>query len=92
MINVVEDFIKLDKRIFEEKELDITTINSEEELVDTINSLDLVSSNMYKIILNYISYILYQTHEANPVLLPIFSFAFRPQENRKLLLPLENSL
>ena len=45
------DFIKLDKRIFEEKELDITTINSEEELVETINSLDLISSNMYKIIL-----------------------------------------
>lgn len=45
------DFIKLDKRIFEVKEIDITSLNSEEELVETINSLDINYNHMYKIIL-----------------------------------------
>lgn len=49
--NLKIDFIKLDKRIFEEKEIEITEINSEEALVEKINSLDLISNNMYKIIL-----------------------------------------
>lgn len=45
------NFIKLDKRIFEEKELNINLINSEEELIEIINKLNLNENIMYKLIL-----------------------------------------
>ena len=44
-------FIKLDNRIFEEKNLDISTTNSEEELIEKINNLDLEENKSYKIVL-----------------------------------------
>jgi len=44
-------FVKLDERIFEELELDISEINSEEELIENINNLVLQKNNMYKLIL-----------------------------------------
>lgn len=43
------DFIKLDSKIFEEKDIDVTCINSEDDLVQSINDLELVSNNFYKI-------------------------------------------
>lgn len=45
------NFIKLDNRIFEEINLDISEINSEEELIEKINSIKLEENNLYKIIL-----------------------------------------
>jgi len=44
-------FIKLDERIFEELNLDISEINSEEELIEEINNLKLEKNKMYKLIL-----------------------------------------
>ncbi|MCL2384071.1 MAG: hypothetical protein FWC79_08250 [Oscillospiraceae bacterium] len=44
-------FIKLDERVFEEIKLDVSEMNSGEELVEQINSLDLNDSTMYKLIL-----------------------------------------
>jgi len=46
------NFIKLDNRIFEEKNIDISEINSEEELIEKIDSIELNKDNFYKIILN----------------------------------------
>ena len=44
-------FIKLDNRIFEEKNINISEIISEEELIEKINGLDLESNKFYKIVL-----------------------------------------
>ena len=44
-------FIKLDNRIFEEKNFDISTTSSEEELIEKINNLDLEENKSYKIVL-----------------------------------------
>ena len=45
------NFIKLDNRIFEEKNIDISEINSQEELIEKINSIKIDENNFYKIIL-----------------------------------------
>ena len=47
--NVKKTFIKLDERSFEEFNLEITEIISEEELAERINALELEDSKMYKI-------------------------------------------
>ena len=44
-------FIKLDERVFEELNLDISEINSEEELIEKINDLNIEENKMYKLIL-----------------------------------------
>ncbi len=44
-------FIKLDDRIFEEIKLDISELNSQEEIIEKINELNLEEKNNYKIIL-----------------------------------------
>ena len=44
-------FIKLDERIFEEIKLDISEFNSQEEIIEKINELNLEETNNYKIIL-----------------------------------------
>ena len=44
------EFIKIDSKEFKEMELDITNIESEEELIENINNLEL-DDNFYKIIL-----------------------------------------
>lgn len=45
------NFIKLDNRQFIEQELDISEINTQEELIEKINNLELEKNNMYKITL-----------------------------------------
>ena len=45
------NFIKLDNKEFIEKEIDISTINFEEELIDYINNLEINENNYLKIIL-----------------------------------------
>ena len=45
------NFIKLDNRIFEEKNIDISDTNSLEELIEKINSIKINKNNFYKIIL-----------------------------------------
>ena len=45
------EFIPLNNIEFYERELDITEINSEEELIEKINELNLIENNLYKIIL-----------------------------------------
>ena len=45
------EFISLNNIEFCERELDITEINSEEELIEKINELNLIENNLYKIIL-----------------------------------------
>lgn len=45
------NFIKLDPKMFEEINLDISDINSEEELIEKIINLNLEKDNYYKIIL-----------------------------------------
>lgn len=45
------NFVKLDDREFVEKELDVQSFNSEEDLILGIQSLDLKEENFYKIIL-----------------------------------------
>ena len=49
--NLNINFIKLDDRIFEEKNLDISDINTIEELIEKINIIELEEKNLYKIIL-----------------------------------------
>ena len=44
-------FIKLDNRIFEEKNIDISEANSEEELIEMINEIEVENEKFYKIIL-----------------------------------------
>lgn len=44
-------FIKTDIRIFEEQEIDISLINSEEELIEKINNINFEENKFYKIIL-----------------------------------------
>ena len=44
-------FIKLDSREFIEQEFDTSEINTQEELIEKINGLNLEENNMYKIIL-----------------------------------------
>lgn len=45
------NFIKMDDRIFEEKIINISEINSEEELIEKINLINLNKKNIYKLIL-----------------------------------------
>lgn len=45
------NFIKLDNRIFEEKNIDISSINSQEELIEEINSIKVNENIFLKIIL-----------------------------------------
>lgn len=49
--NLEINFVKLDARIFEEKEIDITNINTEEELIEFINNIYLEENIMCKLIL-----------------------------------------
>ena len=49
--NLQINFIKLDNRIFEEKEIDITNISTEEELIEFINNIYIEENIMCKIIL-----------------------------------------
>jgi len=49
--NLIINFIKLDERIFEEKILNISEINSEEELIENITKMVLEDNEMYKIVL-----------------------------------------
>lgn len=49
--NLKIEFKKLDDREFVEKEIDITNINSKEELIQIINEENLEEKNMYKLIL-----------------------------------------
>lgn len=44
-------FIKADNRKFEEKRIDISSIKSEEELIEEIDKIDFEKENLYKIIL-----------------------------------------
>lgn len=44
------NFIKLDNRIFEEKNINISEINSQEELIEKINSIKINNNNFIKII------------------------------------------
>ena len=44
-------FVKLDNRVFEEKKLDVSEINSEEEMIEKINCIETDENNFYKIIL-----------------------------------------
>lgn len=45
------EFLKVNTKTFEEKELDVTTINSKEDLIEMINELKLDENCFYKIIL-----------------------------------------
>lgn len=49
--NLKINFVKLDDRIFEEKEIDITNINTEEELIEFINHIYIEENIMCKLIL-----------------------------------------
>lgn len=49
--NLKIEFKKLDEREFIENELDVSNINSKEELIQIINEQELVPTNMYKTIL-----------------------------------------
>ena len=49
--NLQINFIKLDDRIFEEREIDITNINTEEELIEFINNIYIEENIMCKLIL-----------------------------------------
>lgn len=49
--NLKLEFIPIDTKEFKELELDISNLNSEEELIEEINSLNLEENNYYKIIL-----------------------------------------
>ena len=49
--NIKINFIKLDNRIFEEKNIDISEINSQEELIEKINSIKINENIFCKIIL-----------------------------------------
>jgi DNA repair exonuclease SbcCD nuclease subunit len=44
-------FVKLDNRVFEEKKLDVSEINSEEEMIEKINCIETDENNFYKIVL-----------------------------------------
>ncbi len=50
--NIMLEFIPMDNKEFKEMELDISDINSEEELIEKINNLILEENTYYKIILN----------------------------------------
>ena len=43
------DFVSLDPKTFEEKDIDISNLNSEEDLLETLNSLELEENCFYKI-------------------------------------------
>ena len=49
--NLEINFVKLDERIFEEKSIDITEINTQEELIEFINNIYIEENVMIKIIL-----------------------------------------
>jgi len=49
--NLKINFIKLDERIFEEREIDISNINTEEELIESINNINIEENIMCKLIL-----------------------------------------
>ncbi len=49
--NIKINFIELDNRIFEEKMINISEINSKEELIEKINSIKIEKNIFYKIIL-----------------------------------------
>ena len=42
----------MDNRIFEEKNIDISEVNSEEELIEMLNEIKVENEKFYKIILN----------------------------------------
>ena len=44
-------FVKLDSRIFEEKNIDVSDMDSEEELIEEINKIEIENQKNYKIIL-----------------------------------------
>ena len=49
--NIKLDFIPVDKKEFKEKKIDISDMNSEEELIEKINNLNLEANVYYKLIL-----------------------------------------
>ncbi|MGN1310739.1 MAG: exonuclease SbcCD subunit D [Clostridia bacterium] len=49
--NLEINFVKLDERIFEEKSIDITEINTQEELIEFINNIYIEENVMIKLIL-----------------------------------------
>lgn len=49
--NLQINFVKLDDRIFEEREVDITNINTEEELIEFINNIYIEENVMCKLVL-----------------------------------------
>lgn len=51
-INQKKQFIKIDSRIFEEKNINISNINSEENLIEIINEMKIEKEKFYKIVLN----------------------------------------
>ena len=56
-------FIKLDDTEFKEINLDISCINSQEEIVEMINNLNLEEKNLYKIILEGNTNVKFNTKE-----------------------------
>lgn len=61
--NIKINFIKIDERIFEEKMINISEINSQEELIEKINNINLEKNKNYKIILNGFKKIEIKTEE-----------------------------
>lgn len=49
--NLKLDFVKLDERLFTKYELNVDNISAKEELIEKIDSLSLISNNMYEIVL-----------------------------------------
>ena len=56
-------FVKLDKRKFEVKNIDITEINSKEEMIEEINNIEMNENNFYKIVLTGMKNIEIKTDE-----------------------------
>ena len=47
--NLQLNFIKLDTKIFEEKDIDVSNINSEDDLLQKLNEMELEDNHFYKI-------------------------------------------
>lgn len=62
------EFIPIDKRQFEEKELDVTKATSNEDIITKLEELDLKENNLYKIILTGKRYFKLDTNEIKKVI------------------------
>ncbi len=49
--SLTTDFIPIDERIFEEKNLDISDLSTKEDIIEAINNMQLEEKTMYKIVL-----------------------------------------